>query len=51
MIEVHSKFGEGTEFLITFPSVQPPKDEKRLNYDDLADGPNLSDPSSEGDKA
>jgi signal transduction histidine kinase len=51
MIEVHSKFGEGTEFLITFPSVQPPKDEKRLNYDDLADGSNLSDPSSEGDKA
>ncbi len=25
MIEVHSKFGEGTEFLITFPSARPPE--------------------------
>lgn len=39
MIEVHSKFGEGTEFLITFPSAQPPEDKKKLNYDDLADLP------------
>ncbi len=37
MIEVHSKFGEGTEFLITFPSAHPPKDDKNRNYDDLAD--------------
>ncbi len=37
MIEVHSKFGEGTEFLITFPSAHPPKDDKKHNYDDLAE--------------
>ena len=50
MIEVHSKFGEGTEFLITFPSAHPPKDEKRRNYDDLAefdDAAELSDSNSE----
>ncbi len=39
MIEVHSKFGEGTEFLITFPSAQPPKGKKKRNYDDMADLP------------
>ena len=37
MIEVHSKFGEGTEFLITFPSAHPPKNDKKRNYDDLAE--------------
>ena len=37
MIEVHSKFGEGTEFLITFPGAHPPKDDKKRNYDDLAE--------------
>lgn len=37
MIEVHSKFGEGTEFLITFPGAQPPENAKQHNYDDLAD--------------
>ena len=37
MIEVHSKFGEGTEFLITFPSAHPPENPKKRNYDDLAD--------------
>jgi hypothetical protein len=37
MIEVHSKFGEGTEFLITFPSAHPPKKRDKLNYDDLGD--------------
>jgi two-component system phosphate regulon sensor histidine kinase PhoR len=47
MIEVHSKFGEGTEFLITFPSAHPPKDDRQHNYDDLADGPDFSDPNSE----
>lgn len=47
MIEVHSKFGEGTEFLITFPSAHPPKDDRRRNYDDLADGPDFSDPANE----
>ena len=40
MIEVHSKFGEGTEFLITFPGAQPPENARQRNYDDLAEFPN-----------
>lgn len=48
MIEVHSKFGEGTEFLITFPSAHPPKDEKKLNYDDLADFDDGAEPEASG---
>jgi two-component system phosphate regulon sensor histidine kinase PhoR len=44
MVEVHSKVGEGTEFLITFPIAQPPEEQppetqKNHDYDDIAELP------------
>ncbi len=46
MIEVHSKFGEGTEFLITFPSARPPEKGKTRDQ-----GPDGDEPDDARDDA